>query len=149
LLVILLLAVWQMVRYLAVTSGRAGRDAVDLATAARMGGRFRDDVRQALDVSVAEQGRQVDLVLPGSTVRYRRGSDARLERMEGEIVDKGPFVQSVSFDFVASTRLLRARWVCGDQPDGPVARPREALREARVLVFDTALRVDAREGTTP
>jgi len=149
LMTILLLGVWQTVRFLMFSSARTMREATELALAVRMGSRFREDLRQASQVSVGKEGDRVELLLPQTKVQYQRGSDGRLERVEGDTVDKGPTLRSAHFELAPSPRLLHARWVCGDELDGPNFRPREAAIEAHVLILDTAVRAEGPERPTP
>jgi hypothetical protein len=91
----------------------------------------------------------VELALPKSKVKYQCGNDGRLERIENGEVDKGATLCALHFELGPPSRLLRACWVCGDEPKDPNPRPREAMMEPRVLILDTALRCAGKEGATP
>jgi prepilin-type N-terminal cleavage/methylation domain-containing protein len=145
LMVIFIVAVWHLIRNLALASSRTGRDAVELSLAVRMSARFRDDVRQAVDATVNAEKSSVRLDLGKSTVQYRRGTEGRLERLEGEQLDSGPVLHSIQFEFSVLERLVHSRWVCGDDRDDERI-PREARLEERVLLLDTKLRSASVEG---
>jgi len=139
LMMIFMSAVWHVISYLAIASGRSGRETVELALAVRMSGRYRDDVRQALDAHVSADNSSIRLTTPKSAVEYRRGSEGRMERVDGNQMDSGPTLKAVRFDVDNSTRCVRARWTCGEAPENE--RPSHIAKlEEHVLILDTTMR---------
>ena len=130
---------------LARATGRAGRGAAELAAAARLAGRFREDVRAARSAAVSPDGARVTLALPAGPVEYGANAEGRLERgiASGE-KEAGPLVRELRFELKEkkNRRLLHAVWTCLAETDPNPAFADPATGGGQVLVLETALRID-------
>lgn len=130
-------------------SRRIAHGSAELIAATRMAEHFRDDVHQAKNVFVTDDGDAVSLLRPdGECVEYRLADSRQLQRKvvkSGEITS-GPYLQRVHFAVDvhdAQTQrcgVLHARWECFAEND-PQQDPSDPARPApTILILDTALR---------
>ena len=113
---------------------------------------YRNDVRQARSVEIGNKGASVALTLSDGVIEYR-ANEGRLERVRsvsGE-ADTGPFVREIHFlieNAAASGPrhvLLHAKWECLAEINPRPDASKIQSPEARILILDTALRMDAGE----